>query len=61
MKKLRDRFYTGIGVVSMGSLLAASVGGALIDRALHAADTYRDIQKRRSAAGRSDHPSELFG
>jgi hypothetical protein len=57
MTKLRDRFYTGMGVVTMGSLLATSLGGALIDRALHPADTYRDIQKRRGAAGRS-RPSE---
>jgi hypothetical protein len=61
MKKLRDRFHTGMGVVTLGSFLAASLGNALIDRALHPADTYRDIQKRRGAAGRSRPTSELFG
>lgn len=49
MNKLRDRLYTGMGVISMGGVLAASLGGALIDRALHPVDTYRDIRKCRAA------------
>jgi hypothetical protein len=49
MNTLRDRFYTGMGVISMGSLLATSLGGALVDRILHPVDTYRDIRKRRDA------------
>jgi hypothetical protein len=61
MNKLRDRFYTGMGVITMGSLLAASLGGALIDRARHPADTYRDIQKRRAVPVGPDHLSELSG
>jgi hypothetical protein len=50
MNKLRDRFYTCTGVVGIGGVLAASIGGALVDRILHPIDTYRDIQKRRAAA-----------
>jgi hypothetical protein len=49
MNKLRDRLHTGMGVISMGGVLAASLGGALIDRALHPADSYRDIRKCRAA------------
>jgi hypothetical protein len=57
MSKIRDRFYTGMGVISIGSLVAASVGGALVDRALHPVDTLRDIQKRRAATlSRSAQP-----
>ncbi len=52
MSKLRDRFYTGMGMVSIGSLLAASLGHALIDRALHPVDTCRDIRERRAASAR---------
>ena len=48
MNKLRDRLYTGMGIISMGGALAASLGGALIDRALHPVDTTRDIRKRRA-------------
>lgn len=47
MKTLGDRFYTGVGVISVGSLLAMSVGGAVADRVLHPVDTCRDIYKRR--------------
>ena len=46
MNKLWDRLYTGIGVISMGGALAAMLGGALMDRASHPVDTYRDIRKR---------------
>jgi hypothetical protein len=49
MNKLCDRFHTGMGFISMGSLLTAALGIALADRALHPVDTYRDIQKRRAA------------
>jgi hypothetical protein len=52
MNNLRDRLDTGMGVVSIGTLLAASLGGALVDRALHPVDTYRDIQKRRAVTWR---------
>lgn len=52
MNKLRDRFGSGVGVVSIGTLLAMSLGGAVADRAIHPLDTYRDIQKRRAAARR---------
>jgi hypothetical protein len=48
MNKLWDRLYTGVGVISMGGALAAMLGGALMDRALHPADTYRDIRERRA-------------
>jgi hypothetical protein len=48
MNKLRDRFHTGMGVISVGCLLATSLGGALADRALHPVDTYRDIRKHRA-------------
>ena len=48
MNKLWDRLYTGVGVLSMGGALAAMLGGALMDRALHPADTYRDIGERRA-------------
>jgi hypothetical protein len=48
MNKLWDRLYTGVGVISMGGALAAMLGGALMDRALHPADTYRDIGERRA-------------
>ena len=48
MNTLRDRFYTGMGVISVGSLLATSLGGALADRLLHPIDTYRDIRKHRA-------------
>jgi hypothetical protein len=48
MSSLRDRFYTGMGVVGVGSLLAASLGGALADRLLHPVDTCRDIRRRRA-------------
>jgi hypothetical protein len=47
MNKVWDRLYTGIGVISMGGMVAASIGGALIDRASHPVDTYRDIRKLR--------------
>ena len=49
MNKLRDRLYTGMGVISMGGMVAASLGGALVDRALHPVDTYRDIRELRAA------------
>jgi hypothetical protein len=48
MSKLRARFYTGMGVLSMGSSLAVSLGGALADRAQHPVDTCREIRKRRA-------------
>lgn len=48
MNTLRDRFHTGVGVISVGSLLAISLGGALADRVLHPVDTYRDIRKHRA-------------
>lgn len=51
MEKMKDRFYTAMGAISVGLPLAVAIGGALIDRALHPVDTYRDIQKRR-AVGR---------
>lgn len=50
MNKLCDRLYTGIGVISMGGALAAMLGGALMDRASHPVDTYRDIRKRGAGA-----------
>jgi hypothetical protein len=48
MNKLWDRLYTGIGVISMGGVLAASLGSALIYGASHPVDTYRDIRKCRA-------------
>jgi hypothetical protein len=52
--KMRNRFHIGVGVINMGYFLATSVGGALVDRALHPVDTYRDIQKcRATTASRS--------
>lgn len=53
MNTLRDRFHAGTGFIGLGTVLAASLGGALIDRALHPVDTYRDIQKRRAATPRT--------
>jgi hypothetical protein len=46
--KMRKRFYGDAGVINMGCFLAASIGGALVDRALHPVDTYRDVQNRRA-------------
>lgn len=48
MNKLWNRLYTGMGVISMGGALAAMLGVALVDRASHPVDTYRDIRKRRA-------------
>lgn len=52
MNRLRHRFYAGLGVISMGSLLAASLGHAVLDRALHPVDTWREIHKPRGTGRR---------
>lgn len=58
INKLQARCYLGLGIINIGRLLAASVGGALVDRALHPIDTYHEIQKRRAiSAERTLEPS----
>ncbi len=58
MNKLRDRLHTGIGLVTMGGMLTAALGVAVVDRISHPVDTYRDIRKRR-AGTRSRCSQEL--
>lgn len=49
MSSLRERFYTGIGVVGVGAMLAAALGGAVADRLLHPVDTCRDMREHRAS------------
>jgi hypothetical protein len=49
MSSLRDRFYTGMGVAGMGTMLVAALGGAVADRLLHPVDTCRGIRKHRAS------------
>lgn len=47
MRKIRHRLFNGFTFVCNGAVIVGVIGGAVIDRAIHPVDTYRDRERLR--------------
>lgn len=47
MRKIRHQLFDGFAFVRNGAMIVGVIGCAIIDRAVHPVDTYRDRERLR--------------